>query len=94
MRASAENRQIRHALAQRREGNLGNVEAVEKIFAKIAFFESFVKVAIGGGDDADINRRFRFFRPGGARGSLLGHAAVWLACRGLSANSSSSRVPF
>ncbi len=55
-----ENGQIGHALAQGREGNLEDVEAIEEIFAKIAFFESFVKVAIGGGDDADVDGDFIF----------------------------------
>src|SRR5580698_7664385 len=52
---AGEERNIFFALAQRRDHEGDYVEAVEKIFTKIALGDFIFEIFVGGGDDADID---------------------------------------
>ena len=47
---------IEWPLTQRRDGHREDIETVKKILAKNAFGDSLGHIAVGGGDDADIER--------------------------------------
>ena len=44
------------ALAQRRDLQVHDVEAIEQVLAERAGFHHFRKIAVRGGDDADVDR--------------------------------------
>src|SRR6185503_19108424 len=42
-------------LAQRRQAQIDDIQAIEKIFTESAVLDGFRQVAVGGGDDADVH---------------------------------------
>jgi hypothetical protein len=50
-----EERDVLFALAQGRDEERDDVEAVEEVFAEVAAGDLFPEVLVGGGDDADID---------------------------------------
>ena len=50
-----EQRDIFFALAQRRQVEGDDVEAMEQIFAEAAFADEFAQIFVGGGEDADVD---------------------------------------
>ena len=53
-----EQRDILLAVAQRRQVERDDVEAVEEVFAEAALFDGLLQVDVGGGDDADVDLDF------------------------------------
>ncbi len=50
-----EERDVFFAVAQRRDEEGDDVEAVEEVFAEVAAGDLFFEVFVGGGDDADVD---------------------------------------
>src|SRR5581483_2127235 len=50
-----EQRDVLHALAQRRNGNGHDVEAEVKVLAEFLAVDAFLELAVGGGEDADVH---------------------------------------
>src|SRR5581483_4111746 len=61
------------AVAQRRDFDGDDAQAIVKVFAEAAFGDELFQVFVGGGDDADVHRNF-FRAADGAHGALLERA--------------------
>ena len=65
--------EIIKAFAQRRQKDRHDVQAIKQVFAKIIFFDHFLKIAVGRRDHARVRRDFAIAADGYEL-SLLQHA--------------------
>ena len=52
----AQRHDVGRTFSQRRNLDIEDPEAVEQVLAKVAALDGFAQVAVGGGDDADVDR--------------------------------------